>query len=122
MDRDVCHVADMVGSARLLQAYLEGSTREGFMRNVQLQDSVVRRLEIIGEAAGRVSATFRQQYPTVPWGRMIAMRNRMIHVYDAVDLDIVWATVRERIPELLALIEPLVPTQPEESSVRPKSE
>ena len=122
MDRDVCHVADMVGSARLLQAYLEGSTREDFMRNVQLQDSVVRRLEIIGEAAGRVSATCREQYPTVPWGRMIAMRNRMIHVYDAVDLDIVWATVRERIPELLALIEPLVPTQPEESSVRPESE
>ena len=122
MDRDVCHVADMVGSARLLRAYLEGVAREDFMRNVQLQDSVVRRLEIIGEAAGRVSAAFREQHPTVPWGRMIAMRNRMIHVYDAVDLDIVWETARERIPELLALIEPLVPTQPEESPVRPESE
>ena len=122
MDRDVCHVADTVGSARLLQAYLKGSTRDDFMRNCQLQDSVVRRLEIIGEAAGRVSATFREQHPTVPWGRMIAMRNRMIHVYDAVDLDIVWATARERIPELLALIEPLAPTQPEKSAVRPEHE
>lgn len=122
MDRDVCHVADMVGSARLVRAYLEGATRDDFMRNVQLQDSVVRRLEIIGEAAGRVSMTFRDRHPTIPWGRMIGMRNRMIHVYDAVDLDIVWATAHERIPELLALIEPLVPTQPEESPERPENE
>ena len=122
MERDVCHVADMVGSARLVRAYLEGVTREDFMRNVQLQDSVVRRLEIIGEAAGRVSTTFRRRHPAIPWGRMIGMRNRMIHVYDAVDLDIVWTTARERIPELLALIEPLVPTQSEESPERPESE
>ena len=122
MDRDVCHVADMVGSARLVRAYLEGVTRDDFMRNVQLQDSVVRRLEIIGEAAGRVSTTFRGRHPAIPWGRMIGMRNRMIHVYDAVDLAIVWTTARERIPELLALIEPLVPTQPEESPERPESE
>ena len=113
MDRDAPHIVDIFGSARLVQGYLEGVTRDAFMRNVQLQDSVIRRLEIIGEAAGRVSASFQERHPAIPWSRMIGMRNRMIHTYDAVDLDIVWRTARERIPELLALIEPLVPPETE---------
>ena len=62
MDRDAPHIMDIVGSVRLLQGYLEGVTRDAFMRNVQLQDSVIRRFEIIGEAAGRVSASFREQH------------------------------------------------------------
>ena len=62
MDRDAPHIVDIVGSARLVQDYLEGVTRDAFIRNVQMQDSVIRRLEIIGEAAGRVSASFREQH------------------------------------------------------------
>jgi len=109
MDRDAPHILDIVGSARLVQAYIEGVTRDTFMKNVQLQDSVIRRLEIIGEAAGRISISFRERHPAIPWSRMIGMRNRMIHTYDAVDLDIVWTTAQERIPELLALFEPIAP-------------
>ena len=109
MDRDAPHIVDILGSARLVQSYLEGITRDTFMRNVQLQDSVIRRLEIIGEAAARVSAPFRERHPAIPWSRMIGMRNRMIHTYDAVDLDIVWTTAHERIPELLTLVEPIAP-------------
>lgn len=113
MDRDAPHIVDIVGSARLVLGYLEGVPRDAFMKNVQLQDSVIRRLEVIGEAAGRVSASFRERHPAIPWSRMIGMRNRMIHTYDAVDLGIVWTTARERIPELLALIEPLAPPKTE---------
>ena len=111
MDRDAPHVLDIAASARLVRSYVEGVTREDFMRNVQLQDSVIRRLEIAGEAAGRVSAQFRERHPAIPWNRMIGMRNRVIHGCDAIDLDFVWTTARERIPQLLALIEPLI--QPE---------
>ena len=118
MHRDTPHFVDVVGSARLEQAYLEEVPRKDFVRDVQLQDSVIRRLEIIGEAAGRVSAEFRARHPAIPWGRMVGMRNRMIHTYDAVDLDIVWTTARERIPELLALIEPLVPPASDEPEGR----
>ena len=114
MDRDTSYLVDIVGSARLVQGYLEGVTRAAFMRNAQLQDSVIRRLEIIGEAAGWVSAAFRERHPAIPWGRMIGMRNRMIHAYNTVDLDIVWMTAKERIPELLALIEPLAPPTSDE--------
>ena len=116
MDRDAPHVLDIAASARLVRSYVEGVTRDDFMRNVQLQDSVIPRLEIAGEAAGRVSEQFRERHQAIPWARMVGMRNRVAHGYDAVDLDIVWTTARERIPELLALIEPLIPPESGESS------
>ena len=59
---------------------------------------------------------FRERHPAIPWARMIGMRNRVAHGYDAVDLDIVWTTAQERIPELLALIEPLIQRESGESS------
>ncbi len=59
MDHDAPHILDIIRSARLIGAYLEGVSRENFMRNVQLQDSVIRRIEIIGEAAGRL---FRRHF------------------------------------------------------------
>ena len=116
MDRDIPYVVDIVASAQRVRGYLEGVSRDDFMQNVQLQDSVIRRLEIIGEAAGQVSASFRERHTAIPWSRMIGMRNRMIHTYEAVDLGIVWTTAHDRIPELLALIEPLVPAKPDETS------
>ena len=116
MDRDAAHVLDIAASARLVRSYVEGVTREDFMRNVQLQDSVIRRIEIAGEAAGLVPVQFRERYLAIPWVRMIGMRNRVAHGYDAVDLDIVWTTAQVRIPELLVLIEPLIPPESGESS------
>ena len=83
------------------------------LRNTQLQDSVVRRIEIIGEAAGRVSQKFRDENPDVPWSEMRGLRNRVIHRYDDIDMDIVWETVEQDIPRLIAQLERLVP---EESS------
>jgi uncharacterized protein with HEPN domain len=69
-------------------------------------------LDII-ESARRVSQQFRQEHPQIPWSEMIGMRNRMIHDYDDVDLDIVWETAQRAVPQLLAMIEPLAP--PEEA-------
>ena len=113
MSRDSDYLADVVLSARLILAYVEGVGQEQFFQDTKLQDSVIRRLEIIGEAAGRVSPEFRATHPEVPWGSMIGMRNRMIHGYDDIDLGVVWNTSRESVPNLLALIEPLAPLDPQ---------
>lgn len=78
---------------------------------------MIRRLEIIGEAVGRISPPFREKNPEIPWDRIKAMRNRMIHRHDDVDMTIIWDTVQESIPQLLAMIEPLVPP---ESGERPQ--
>ena len=76
-------------------------------------NSVTRRLEIIGEAAGRVSPEFCAGNPEIPWGSMTGMRNRMIHGYDDIDMGVVWNTSQESVPNLLALIEPLVSEEPQ---------
>ena len=93
--------------------YVAGMTRQGFLRETQVQDSVIRRLEIIGEAAGRISPGFRDTHPEIQWSEMRGMRNRMLHGYDDIDMDIVWDTVERDIPHLIQIIELLVPPESE---------
>lgn len=104
MQRDIASLYDIQESARLALAYLEGIDLETFVHDIQLQDAVIRRLEIIGEAARRVSEETRAAYPALPWRQMIGMRNQVIHMYDGVDIELVWATVREDLPELLDML------------------
>ena len=113
MSRDSDYLTDIVLSARLISAYVEGVGQEQFFQDTRLQDSVIRRLEIIGEAAGRVSPEFRSGHPEIPWGSMIGMRNRMIHGYDDIDIGVAWNTSQESVPNLLALVEPLAPLDPQ---------
>lgn len=108
MSRDSDFLLDIVLSARLIVDYVQGVEREQFLQDTALQDSVIRRLEIVGEAAGRVSSEFRAVHPEIPWASMTGMRNRMIHGYDDIDMDIVWNTSQQSVPNLLTLIEPLV--------------
>lgn len=95
MRRDLEHVQDMLDAALLAQSYLRDSSLESFRHDTMCQDAVIRRIELIGEAARRVSERMRSAHPEVPWAAMIAMRNLMIHDYDDVDMDIVWDTVRQ---------------------------
>jgi len=100
MPRDEPLLADILDSARLAIAYVRDVDWAHFESDVQLQDAVIRRLEIIGEAARRISDEFQSRWPNLPWRDMIGMRNVMIHGYDTVDLAIVWHTVQHDLPEL----------------------
>lgn len=71
--------------------------------------SLVHLLGIVGEAANCVSADFREQHPHIPWKKMIELRNRLIHGYFDINLDIVWDTVLEDLPPLIAAIEKIIP-------------
>ena len=102
---------DILRAAKLAVGYLEGKTRQEFLKDIQCQDAVIRRLEIIGEAAARVSEATTVEMPNIPWKKMVGMRNLMIHEYDDVDLGIVWDTVKDDLPSLIHLIEPLVPPE-----------
>ena len=113
MDRDTVYLLDILVSARKIRTYVEGVARNEFFQDTKLQDSVIRRFEIIGEAAGRVSSMFRKENPHVPWDDMRGMRNRMIHRYDDIDMSIVWETVQQDIPRLVAQLESLVPPEAE---------
>ena len=118
MEHDAAYLLDVLVSARKIGTYVEGVMRDEFFRDTKLQDSVIRRLEIIGEAAGRVSPIFREENPHIPWNDMRAMRNRMIHGYDDIDMDIVWETVQQDIPRLVAQLESLVPPEVKECPAR----
>ena len=113
MDRDLVCILDILGSARAIRSYVEGVARHEFLANTQLQDSVIRRIEIMGEAAGRLSSAFRDRHPEIPWARIRGMRNRMIHGYEEIDMDIVWDTVERHIPHLISQVERLVPPEAE---------
>ena len=109
MNRDSASILDILESARTIRAYVAGMARQDFLRETQTQDSVIRRLEIIGEAAGRISPEFRDVHPEIQWSEIRGMRNRMIHGYDDVNLDVVWDTVERDIPHLIQIIESLSP-------------
>ena len=111
MDRDPVYLLDILRSARAIRSYVEGVSRDDFLENPQLQDSVIRRIEIMGEASGRLSAAFREEHPEIPWARIRGMRNRMIHGYDDIDMAIVWETVERDIPRLVLRLERLVPPE-----------
>jgi len=73
-----------------------------------LELALVRLMEIIGEAAGRVTPETRAQLPTIPWSDVVAMRNRLIHGYDSVDHDILWDTITHDLPSLLKALDRLL--------------
>jgi uncharacterized protein with HEPN domain len=110
--RDAASLLDILLSARLARAYVAGKTWEAFVADRQCQDAVVRRLEVLGEAARRVSVGARAALPGLPWRQMVGMRNRMIHEYDRVDLAVVWETVSRHLPPLITALEGVVPPPP----------
>jgi uncharacterized protein with HEPN domain len=67
--------------------------------------AILRCVEIVGEAASQIPAVIRRRYPKIPWRQIIGMRNRLIHGYDIVDYDIVWSTVADDLPPLIAELE-----------------
>ena len=79
-----------------------------FRQNRVVQLAVVRLLEIVGEAAARTPGAVKDQYPLIPWRQISGMRNRLIHGYDAVDLDIVWSVLSNDLPGLVAQLDAIL--------------
>lgn len=82
-------LSDVLEAIRRIQAYTTGMTFEVFLWDTKTQDAVVRNLEIIGEATKRLSDEVRERYPTVPWKSMAGVRDRLIHHYFGISLDVV---------------------------------
>ena len=103
------HIAEAIDRAR---SYLQPlPDLVAFNKNPQVQDAVVRNIEIIGEAVNKINSAapdFITQHPQVPWAQMRAMRNVAIHEYFFIDLKIVWTTVREDFPRLKRQIDALL--------------
>ncbi|MBD3343181.1 MAG: DUF86 domain-containing protein [Candidatus Lokiarchaeota archaeon] len=80
-------------SISLLNSYIEGKTKEDFINSIQLQDSIIRRIQIIGEAIKIIPINIKNLNPKIPWRKIAAMRDLLIHQYFNVDLDLTWQVI-----------------------------
>lgn len=93
----VRHIHDAI---RAVAAFLDGVQYARFTEDLMLQSAVVRQIEIIGEAANNISDAYQSRHDDVPWREIIGMRNKLIHEYFGVDLEAVWKTATEDLPQL----------------------
>lgn len=107
-ERDPATLLDIDRAAGLAQSFMAGLTREQFETDEKTQAAVLQKILIIGEAVKRLSGTFRQAHPEIPWKQIARMRDILIHDYDRVDLDEVWRAVRSDLPDLRARLAPLL--------------
>jgi uncharacterized protein with HEPN domain len=89
---------EILESAHLIRTYTHALSREAFMASTQVQDAVVRRIEIIGEGVKSLPPDWTQTHPEIPWRQIAHMRDTLIHRYFSVDLDIVWQTATVDVP------------------------
>lgn len=111
LPREINYLLDVLEAARLLQTFVAGIDWNSFENDLMRRAAVMRQLEIMGEAARRLSEETRLEIPEIPWRQIISMRNRLIHGYDDVDLVIVWETIQNDLPPLIARLEKVVPAE-----------
>ena len=106
---DEIRLRHMLDHAREAVALAQGKTKGDLLATRLLQLGLVRLVEIIGEAAGRVAGDFQERHSSIPWEDVIGMRHKLIHEYDRVDLDILWDTVAVDLPGLIGELEKILP-------------
>jgi uncharacterized protein with HEPN domain len=102
-DRDL--LSDIKEAAQRIATYTTGMTYNAFLGDTKTQDAVIRNLEIIGEATKNLSGELRAKYPDLPWKGMAGVRDRLIHDYFGVNLDIVWQIITAELPEVVVKVE-----------------
>jgi len=111
---DLVRLRHMIDAAQEAIGFSIGRNRKDLDQDRMLVLSLVKSVEIMGEAAAKISELFRQKYSTLPWREMVAMRNRLIHGYFDINLDIVWQTVTVELPPLVAELETILNEQEKE--------
>ncbi|MCX9011167.1 MAG: DUF86 domain-containing protein [Candidatus Methanoperedens sp.] len=87
-------------SILLIEDYTKNKTYHDFLNSTQLQDSIIRRIEIVGEAVKNLPEDFKSNYPEIPWKKIAGMRDVLIHEYFGIDLELTWEVVQHDIPNL----------------------
>jgi uncharacterized protein with HEPN domain len=111
-DEDRIRTLHMIEAAEAVVQFVAGRSREDLDRDQMLRFAVVHGIEILGEAANKVSPDTRAAAPSVPWTAIVSMRNRLIHGYFDTDTAVVWKTATVEVPALIPLLQALASTNP----------
>jgi len=109
---DFALLYDMLDSARAVKDMMVGITLENYTNDRRTRRAVEREIEIIGEAARKVSDSFKANHPEIPWRRIIGQRHKLAHEYGEIQHEILYQVAIKHIPELIFLLEPLIPPLP----------
>jgi len=99
MRRDRAYLKHILEAITNIEKFVEGLTEEQFFENVEKQYAVLRGLEIIGEATKNLSKDLKAKYREIPWRDIAGMRDKLIHQYFGVNLELVWVTIKDKLPE-----------------------
>jgi len=104
--RDVkLYVKDILEAIKAIEKFVEGMDFESFKEDDKTSSAVIRKFEIIGEATKNIPQSIKEKYPHIPWKEMAGFRDKLIHFYFGIKYDIVWDTIKLRLPELRNNIE-----------------
>ena len=109
--RGMVRLRHMLDHAREAVEMMKGKTRADLDADRKLNLSLVRLLEIVGEAAGRTPAEERSLFPGIPWPEIVSLRNRLIHGYDSVDFDILWNIITNDLPPLIEKLDKIITSE-----------
>lgn len=109
MLQDSAILLDMLRAARLVVEFRANMGKATFLGDIKTQSAILHQLLVLGEAVKRLSEDLKVRYPKIPWKMIAGMRDKLIHEYDAVDIEEVWKTATTDVPQLITLLKPLLP-------------
>lgn len=105
---DQALLGDIFDAIRRVEGYTRGVSKGDFLENFMMQDAVMHQIEIIGEASNNISDEFQDEYAHLPWIQMRAIRNKIVHDYRGINLQIIWDTIRNDLPALKLQVQELL--------------
>jgi len=114
INKNYAFLWDMSESCQRIILFIKNTSWEDYQNDILLQSAIERQLEILGEAARRISPDFQQQNPQIPWGDIIGQRNIIAHQYEKIDQKRIWQVITVDIHHLVILLEKLIPPLPPE--------
>ncbi len=110
-ERDLAYLWDMLDAGKAVMEFIADQTYHDYASDRKLRNAIERNIEIIGEAANKVSKSFQKNNPQIPWGKIIAQRNVIAHEYGEIEDELLWRVAKQHVPELVSQMARLLPSK-----------